>query len=131
MKRSALIATVLVFASLAFAAGLTIDPAGRWVKGSLWIGTKGTGLAQNAITQTLAVTAARDLGAVDGGCYYGSIPLVGAQAGDACMASQTSPYLAGINPECFVSAADYVTIYSCQSWDPPDAGFSVRVFSAQ
>lgn len=132
MKRFAL-CTLLIcvgIMGLAYAApAINIDPVGRWVKGSLFVGTKGNALAQNAITQTLAVTVARDLGSVDAGCYYGGAPLVGARAGDACFASLTSPWLAGVSPTCY-TGTDTVTLVVC-GLDPPDAGFSVRVFSAQ
>lgn len=132
MKRNLLpVALIIVcLAAMAFAAQpYAIDAIGRWVKGPLQVGTRGNGLAQHAITQSLATTVARDLGSVDAGCYYGSVPLVGARAGDACFASLTSPWLAGVSPTCYPNT-DSVMLVVC-GIDPPDAGFSIRVLSSQ
>lgn len=133
MKRNVILSllAVLCVGALAYAAApVTIDPIGRWVKGPLFVGTRGNGLATNAVTQSLAVSFDVNVGAVDGGCYYGGTTLTGARAGDACFASLTNPWPAGMSPTCF-TGTDTVTVVVCSAFDPTDAGYAVRVFSAQ
>ena len=129
---------VVLFASLAFAATAFTYRHNVWVRGSAMLGTQ---VETNYITRSLAGSTDFDFAEKTVECEdTPAITMTGALVGDACHvgvpAFVTTDAGNGLNHifDCYVSAAGAVKIRACAigtADDPPDAGYTFRLFSVQ
>lgn len=137
MKTKALL-IIMACASLAFGATAWTYRHNVKVAGSTMLGTQ---VETNFITRSLAGSADFDFAVETIECEdTPAITMTGALVGDACHvgvpAFDTSDGGNGLNHifDCYVSAAGAVKIRACAigtADDPPDAGYTFRLFSVQ
>lgn len=131
-------AGVVLVAFLALAtAETTVDTISsnypQLFKSGIYIGTGTSANTKNKITRSLGTSVVYDFAAMDAGsCLVTTTALSGALTNDVCVVSPGPENVQGIQADCWVSAADVVTIQACSNGlNPADGGWNVRVTSSQ
>lgn len=137
----AIIAAAFVLALIAGLAGaqgagiIHIDRTPRAMQGGFYSGVSGTLSTSNRVTNMLATTVDWNFASSTIVCTDSRpITITGATVGDVCIVGQPASPAANSAFTCYVSAADTAYLRHCAvgtAADPADAGYSLRVISAQ
>lgn len=112
-----------------------IDRTPRAMQGGFYSGVSGTLSSGNRVTNMLATTVDWNFASGTIVCTESRpVTVTGASVGDVCVVGQPAAPQANSVFTCYVSAADTAYLRHCpvgSAADPGDAGYSLRIISAQ
>lgn len=114
---------------------ISIDRTPRAMQAGFYSGVSGTLSSSNRVTNMLATTVDWNFATGTIVCTESRpVTVTGASVGDVCVVGQPAAPQANSVFTCYVSAADTAYLRHCPvgtAADPGDAGYSLRIISAQ